>query len=295
MKNETEKQAIQETVNYFSELPELSDLQFHKIADFIQSNVGIKMPEQKKLMVQSRLQSRLKALSLHNFDEYLDLVFSGGGGSDEEIALMINVITTNLTNFFREKQHFDLMEEKILPDLISNGHRKIELWSAGCSSGEEPYTLSVVMSEFMRKNLGKISDFSVLATDISSRVLDKAQNAVYSLDSIAGLSYDLKKRYFLKSRNEEALLVRVKPELRQKVSFQRLNFMDLTYPVQEAMHIIFCRNVLIYFEKQTQEAVIRKLIEHLVPGGYLILGHSETVFGMNLPLKTIGPTTFKKI
>lgn len=294
-KNDAEERTSSQTINFFAETPELSESQFHKIADFIQTNVGIKMPEQKKLMVQSRLQSRLKALNLHNFDDYVDMVFAGGEKSDEEIALMINVITTNLTNFFREKQHFDLMDSKILPDLISNGHKEIELWSAGCSSGEEPYTLSIVMSEFMRKNPGKITNFEVLATDISSRVLDKAQNAVYPMESVANLSYELKKRYFLKSKNDEKPLVRLKPEIRQKVHFQRMNFMDSSYPVQKVKHIIFCRNVLIYFEKQTQEDVIRKLVSHLVPGGYLFLGHSETIFGMDLPLKTVGPTIFKKV
>lgn len=283
------------TIQYIKSAPELSDSQFNKIADFIQTNVGIKMPEQKKVMVQSRLQARLKALNFDNFDDYTNYVFKGGPESDEEIALMINVITTNLTNFFREKQHLDFLSEKALPDLINSGHSNIELWSAGCSSGEEPYTLSIVMSEFIRQNPGKISDFSVLATDISSRVLDKAMNAVYTMDSINSLPIELKRSYFLKSKNKEDALVRIKPELRNKVSFQRLNFMDSSYPVPKSKHVIFCRNVLIYFDKPTQEAVIRKLVNHLVPGGYLFLGHSETIFGMDLPLKTVGPTSFKKI
>lgn len=294
-KNESAERTLEQAINYFSETPELSQSQFEKIAEFIQTNVGIKMPAQKKLMVQSRLQSRLKALSLKNFDDYVDLVFAGGEKSEEEIALMINVITTNLTNFFREKQHFDFMTEKALPALIQDGHKNIEIWSAGCSTGEEPYTLSIVMGEFMRKNPGKLADFSVLATDISSRVLEKAQNAVYPLESVGELPYELKKRYFLKSKNPNNPAVRLKPEIRQKVSFQRLNFMDSSYPVSSEKQIIFCRNVLIYFEKQTQEEVIRKLIRHLVPGGYLFLGHSETIFGMDLPLKTVGSTTFQKI
>jgi len=294
-KDESPERSLEQAINYFSETPELSQEQFEKIAEFIQTNVGIKMPAQKKLMVQSRLQSRLKALSLKNFDDYVDLVFAGGEKSEEEIALMINVITTNLTNFFREKQHFDFMTEKALPSLIQNGHKNIEIWSAGCSTGEEPYTLSIVMSEFMKKNPGKIADFSVLATDISSRVLDKAQNAVYPIESVSELPYELKKRYFLKSRNPDNQAVRLKPEIRQKVSFKRLNFMDASYPVSGEKQIIFCRNVLIYFEKQTQEDVIRKLIKHLAPGGYLFLGHSETIFGMELPLKTVGSTTFQKI
>ncbi|MCR5124071.1 MAG: chemotaxis protein CheR [Treponema sp.] len=278
------------------QITELTDEQFHKIADFIQTNVGIKMPDQKKIMVQSRLQARLKALNIDNFDEYMKYAFSGGAASDEEIALMIDVITTNLTSFFRENQHFVAMQERILPDFAKRGCGKIELWSAACSSGQEPYTLSIVMSEFIRTHQnGPINDFSILATDISSRVLDRAVNAVYSMDDVEDLEFDLKKRYFLKSKNAEERKVRIKPELRRKVQFERLNFMDNSYPIQSMKHIIFCRNALIYFDKPTQEAVIRKLIEWLVPGGYLFLGHSETIFGLNLPLETVGPTIFQKV
>ena len=141
------------------------------------------------------------------------------------------------------------------------------------------------MSEFIRTHQnGPINDFSILATDISSRVLDRAVNAVYSMDDVEDLEFDLKKRYFLKSKNAEERKVRIKPELRRKVQFERLNFMDNSYPIQSMKHII-----------PTQEAVIRKLIEWLVPGGYLFLGHSETIFGLNLPLETVGPTIFQKV
>lgn len=273
---------------------ELTDEQFHKIADFIQTNVGIKMPDQKKIMVQSRLQARLKALNIDSFDEYINFAFSVESKSDEEIALMIDVITTNLTSFFRENPHFEYMKSNVLPEFVKNGWTNVEIWSAACSSGQEPYTLSMVMQEFMRSNKNQIADYSILATDISSRVLEKAENAVYTMDDIESLSFDLKKKYFLKAKKQDDIRVRVKPEVRKKVHFDRLNFMDSSYPIKTKKHIIFCRNALIYFDKETQEAVIRKLIEHLVPNGYLFLGHSETIFGMNLPLKTVGPTIFKK-
>ncbi len=291
-------QTLAQQTAFLNSPSELTDIQFNKIANFIQTNVGIKMPAQKKIMVQSRLQARLKALQISNFDDYIQYVFAGGEQSDEEIALMINVITTNLTNFFRENQHFEIVSQRALPDLIDKGIKNIGLWSAGCSTGEEPYTLSIVMSEFIRKHPGKIIDFSVLATDISSRVLDKAQLAVYPFNSVENISYELKKRYFLKSKatnDSQDATVRLKPEIRQKVKFERLNFMDSSYPIREKKHIIFCRNVLIYFDKPTQEAVIKKLTDHLIPGGYLFLGHSETIFGMDLPLKSIGPTSFIKI
>ncbi len=274
---------------------ELTNEQFQRIANFIQKNVGIKMPDQKKIMVQSRLYARLKELKMNNFEDYIDYVFQKNSQGEEEIALMINVITTNLTSFFRESNHFDFMTNVALPE-IAKEFPVVEIWSAACSSGEEPYTISVVMQEFMRSHPNVIRDFSVLATDISSRMLDKAINAVYPMESVENISYDLKKRYFLKSKKQENPLVRVNPYTRGKVKFDRLNFMDDDYSiVSTSKNIIFCRNCLIYFDKATQESVIRKLIKHLVPGGYLFLGHSETIFGMDLPLKTVGPTIFKKI
>lgn len=272
----------------------LTDSQFHKLSSFIHKNVGIKMPDEKRLMVQSRLTSRLKSLKMDNFDDYLKLAFSNTPEGNEEIALMINAVTTNLTNFFRENAHFEYLTNVVLPELVKKNEKKIELWSAGCSSGQEPYTLSIVMQEFMRKNPGKIKDYSILATDISSKVLDKALDAVYPMSEVESLSYDLKKRYFLKSKDLKNPCVRLKPQIREKVVFERLNFMDSVYPKTTQKNAIFCRNVLIYFDKATQESVIRKLLQHLVPGGYLFLGHSETIFGMELPLKTVGPTIFKK-
>lgn len=281
-------------IGFFSPA-ELTDSQFHRISEFIQKNVGIKMPEEKRLMVQSRLTGRLKSLKMSNFDDYLNFAFSGTLEGSEEIALMINAITTNLTNFFRENVHFEYLTGTVLPELAQKNIKKVELWSAGCSTGQEPYTLSIVMQEFMRKNPGKIDDYSVYATDISSRVLDKAIDAVYPMSEVESLSLELKKRYFLKSKDTVNPSVRLKPEIRQKVSFDRLNFMAPSYPRTTEKNVIFCRNVLIYFDKPTQESVIRKLLEHLMPGGYLFLGHSETIFGMDLPLKTVGPTIFKKI
>lgn len=281
-------------IDFFSP-PELSDSQFQHLSEFIHTNVGIKMPAEKRLMVQSRLANRLKVLGMNNYDDYLKFTFSNTAQGSEEIALMINAITTNLTVFFRENSHFEYLSNVVLPELAQQNLKKVELWSAGCSSGQEPYTLSIVMQEFIRENQNSINDYSILATDISSKVLDKAIDAVYPMNEVENLSYDIKKRYFLKSKNQENPTVRVKPETRQKVNFARLNFMDSSYPKTTQKNVIFCRNVLIYFDKKTQESVVRKLLEHLAPGGYLFLGHSETIFGMDLPLKTVGPTIFKKI
>ncbi|MCR5289567.1 MAG: chemotaxis protein CheR [Treponema sp.] len=271
----------------------MSDVEFKTISSYIEKKVGIKMPEEKKLMIQSRLTSRLKALRMSSFKEYIDYVFSSD--SNDEIVTMIDVLTTNLTHFFREKEHFNVLVKTVLPSLVHAGVTVPQLWSAGCSTGEEPYTLSMVMNKYMRKRPGKIENYDILATDISTRVLSRASNAVYPLESVENLPYEIKKLYFLKSKaHVDNPSVRVKQDIRAKVKFQRINFMDPSYNVG-MKDIIFCRNVLIYFEKKIQEEVIRKLLRNLNKGGFLFLGHSETIFGMDLPVETIAPTVFRKV
>ncbi len=274
---------------------ELSYKDFKKIASYIEKNVGIKMPDVKKTMVQARISQRLRALNIPTYDEYIKYAFGKGVPNEDELVLMIDAVTTNLTEFFRESAHFDYMMSSALPFLAQQGKRFVKLWSAGCSTGEEPYTLSIVMQEFMRKNHGVFDGYSVLATDISTKVLNQAAGAVYSIDSLKNMSLEMKRNYFLRSKNREESKVRVKPEVRNHVSFARLNFMDSDFGFRDVIQIIFCRNVLIYFDKPTQEAVIRKFLDFLEPGGFLFLGHSETIFGMNLPLKNVSPTVFQRV
>lgn len=272
---------------------EMTESEYTTIASYIEKNVGIRLSEGKRVMMQSRLMARLRALNMHSFAEYIDFVFSKDS-SGQELIFMTNALTTNKTDFFREADHFDTMNNIVLPDLIAKGRRHINIWSSASSSGEEPYTLAIVMSEYKRTHQKSFGDYSILGTDISTEVLDKAVNAVYTDDVVAAIPLEMKKRYFLKSKDPEQRIVRVKPELRSRCSFQRLNLMDDVWDVPSQFEIIFCRNVLIYFDKPTQERIIRHLLEHLIPGGYLFLGHSETVFSMNLPLRTIGPTAYRK-
>lgn len=271
---------------------ELSDKEFQTIARYIESTVGIKMPDTKRIMMQSRLMRRLRVLKMNSFSEYIDYVFNSK--NSDELVLMIDVLTTNKTEFFRENEHFEYLTNKILPEFAETKNT-IKIWSAGCSSGEEPYTISMVISEFMKSNPGKIVNFKVTGTDISTNVLDKAYNAVYDLDLVEQLPMHLKKSYFLKCTNREMNCARIKPELRKHVSFKRLNFMDADFRMPEVYDIIFCRNVLIYFDKATQEKVIMKFMKYLQPEGYLFLGHSETIFSMDLPLRTCIPTVYKKV
>lgn len=277
-----------------SQTKTLSQSEFRTISEYIQQNVGIQMPESKKIMVQSRLMHRLRALKLNNYSEYIDYVFNKDK-SGNELTIMIDSLTTNKTEFFREADHFSFMTNSVLPEMISKGHKSLKLWSAGCSSGEEPYTLSIVLKEYMRNHPGTLSGFNLLATDISTKVLDQAVNGIYDAEETDGMNFEMKKRYFLKSKNPEERIVRVKPEIRSCVTFRQLNFMDSSYPISDIFNIIFCRNVLIYFDKPTQENIISKFLRHLEIGGYLFLGHSETIFGMDLPLETVAPTVYKKV
>ena len=282
------------TVNFAPKT--LSEAEFKRIATYIESHVGIKMPPEKRLMMQSRLSARLKALNLDSYQAYIDYVFSESAGpNNDEIIMMIDAMTTNLTEFFREPQHFDFMKSTVLPEFVQQGRNSVKLWSAGCSTGQEPYTLSMVMRDFIDTHHSQLRNYSILATDISTKVLDKASNAVYPLDATKGIPIDILRKHFLKGKNPEKPMVRIKPEIRNRVNFMRLNFMDDDYGFRDNLQIIFCRNVLIYFDKQNQEKVIRKFASYLESGGYLFLGHSETIFGMDLPFKTVAPTVFQKI
>jgi len=275
-------------VSIFSK--ELNDQEFNKLSSFIYSNYGIKMPYAKKNMLQARLQTRLRETKMESFKEYCDYVFSNS--SDSEIVHMIDVVSTNKTDFFREPAHFEFMSSVILPELSAKND-SINIWSSACSSGEEAYTIAITMEEFKAEN--RNLNYSILGTDISSRVLQKAFDGVYSEERVAALPINLKKKYLLKSKQRENPLVKVVKELRQKTHYQRLNLMDNIYTVQKDFDIIFCRNVLIYFDRETQENVINKLCNHLKPTGYFFLGHSESITGINVPLKQIKPTIYQMV
>ncbi|MCC5927711.1 MAG: chemotaxis protein CheR [Cyclobacteriaceae bacterium] len=268
----------------------LTSAEFSYFSRLIQSQFGIKMPEVKITMLQSRLQRRLRALQLPSFTKYIEYLESDTGKT--ELVNFIDVVSTNKTDFFREPVHFEYLTGNILPELSEN-QSSLKIWSAGCSTGEEPYTLSIVLEEFISNN--HPLDYSIFATDISSTVLQKAQDAIYDCNRVINLPLDIKKKYFLKSKNPDLKKVRVQSKLRGKVSFDRLNFMDGTYEVPFGFNVIFCRNVLIYFDRPTQEAVINKLCDHLRPDGYFFLGHSESIARMDVPLKPLKPTIYRRI
>jgi chemotaxis protein methyltransferase CheR len=272
------------------EAPELSQKSFGELARFITSELGIKMPESKLTMVESRLLSRVRELGMQSVNQYAEYFIAAPNGNERE--RFVDAITTNKTDFFREPAHFHYLRETVLPELAGLG-AGFKAWSAGCSSGEEPYTLAMVLAEYARTQRG--FDFAILATDVSSKVLRRARTAIYRQALIAPVPAEYRGRYLLSSRSGEERLVRIVPALRSKVSFHHLNFMDEEYGIRERFDAIFFRNVMIYFDKQTQEAVINKLCRNLVPGGYLFVGHSESLAGMRIPVSPVGTSIYRKV
>jgi chemotaxis protein methyltransferase CheR len=274
----------------------MSEKEFRRFSDFVQNEVGIKMPPSKKTMLEARLQKRLRVLKIKTFQEYCDFVFNQNG-LDSEIVHFIDAVTTNKTDFFREPNHFDYLTSAALPTLIrtygAGTKRKMTIWSAGCSTGEEPYTLTMVVSDFFERHGLSTSYLEIIATDISTRVLEKARNAIYEFEKIEPVPPVMKKKYLLRSKDKTKNLVRIVPELRALVKFRRLNFMEGDFGFRETMDVIFCRNVVIYFDKQTQERLLNRFTKYLIPGGYLFMGHSETLNGLNVPFVQVAPTIYR--
>jgi len=272
----------------------LSDREFNRFSDFIYEICGIKLTPIKKTMLSSRLQKRLRHLNLDSFSAYLDYVLSPEGQA-AELTQMIDVVSTNKTDFFREPKHFDVMTSLVLPDFVQrmthSQHKTLWVWSAGCSSGEEPYTLAMVLDEFFARYPGL--DYSIFATDVCTKVLARAQEAVYANEVVAPVSPILRNKYLMKGRGAQAGFHRVVPELRRKVIFQRLNFMDRDFGIDQQMDIIFCRNVIIYFDRKTQCALFGKFYRQLSPRGYLFTGHSETLEGIGDQMERVAAAVFR--
>ncbi|UII31841.1 chemotaxis protein CheR [Fulvivirga ulvae] len=277
---------------YSSGFIKMDDLSFEKLSTFITRQYGIKLPPVKKSMLESRLNKKVKSLGYDSYEPFLTYLF-GKEGKVRELPHIVDLITTNKTDFFRESVHFDHLTKKFLPDyMCSSKHKPLKVWSAACSSGEEPYTILITLEEF-RKTNGPFA-YSILASDISTRTLQAAYEGIYSSDRISMLPDHVKRSYFLKSRDPENPLVRIKPEYRKKITYKRINLIhDFGIPDPINFDVIFCRNVLIYFDKVTQEKVINQLAKHLRPGGLLFLGHSESTMGMKVPFKQVNPTIYR--
>ena len=287
----------QESSHATPQLCSMRNREFDQFSALIYDEVGIKMPPAKKTMLEARLQKRLKALGMHSFQEYSDFIFSQAG-REQEIIHLIDVVTTNKTDFFREPQHFDFLVREAIPamrQIRGAGESPLNpfrIWSAGCSTGEEPYTMAMVLSDYAAANHG--FKFSILASDICTKVLQTATAGVYGEDRTDTISLSMKKKYLLRSKDHSKGLVRISPDLRATVTFKRVNFMEDQLGISEKQDVIFCRNVVIYYDKPTQSALMNKFHRQLVPGGYLFIGHSETLNGLGVPFTQVSNTVYRK-
>lgn len=256
----------------------------------ITSVTGIQMPESKQSMIEGRMRRRITTLGIRNFDDYLDLVFAKNG-KDQELPFIVDLMSTNKTDFFREPAHFDLLMNKVLP-----GHpraRAFKLWSAASSSGEEAYTSAMVLSEFQRRH----SDFvyAILGTDIADSVLKKARLGIYSEEILSEVPDALRERYVIPGRDKKGRACgRITAQLRQRIRFESMNLVLGNYPVDSDIDVALLRNVLIYFDDATQQKVVSEITDHIRIGGYLFVGHSETMVVSDPRLKQVAFAVFKK-
>jgi len=288
----TQPKAVSQLQNEGSSL---SERELQRVAEFIGNEVGIQLPASKHTLVEGRLRKRLRQLGFNGFEDYLDHVLDSPEGKHERLHL-IDAITTNKTDFFRESEHFRYLVDKALPKIEKNrqrdGRREISLWSAGCSSGEEAYTLSIVLNEVAERHSGL--RFNILATDISKSCLDTARRAVYPERRIDSVPMELRKKYFLRSSDSAEELVQMGPELRSPIQFGSLNLIANSFGLSQKMDVIFCRNVMIYFNNQIREQLVRRFEQQLVPGGYLFVGHSESLNGFEMGLDQVAPMVYYK-
>ena len=271
----------------------LSPQAYKFIARLVYEHSRIRLGPDKQALVSGRLGKRLRQMGFGSFDEYCDLLQSAAGG--EEIGPLVDLISTNHTHFFREAAHLGFLRDHILPEwlpLLSGGREALRFWSAACSSGEEPYSVGIVLAEFARAH----SDFPwhIEASDISTRILKRASAGVYAEDRVQMPRSEWLPRYFQKGTGEHGGLYRVKDCLRNNVTFHHMNLLQAHYPVAPAQHVIFCRNVMIYFDPPTQQELVGKLVSQLASGGYLVVGHSESLAGVKHTLKSVQPGIYRR-
>jgi len=274
----------------------LTEKEYDQLAQLIYQKTGINLGDQKRELIKARLMKRLRALGLKSFHQYFEYVVNEKKGI--ELVEMIDAISTNVTSFFREKQHFDFLTSVALPDLLNRKKRgrdrRLRAWCSACSTGEEPYTIMLTLLSA----LGSLDgwDFKLLATDISTKVLNIAQNGVYNLPRVQGIPALMLEKYFDQHSEGKEKYYAIKPEVKQQIVFRRLNLMMESFPFQGKFDFIFCRNVMIYFDRPTQHALVERMCRYLHDDGYLFIGHSESLAGFNrVNLKTLAPATFQKI
>ncbi len=277
----------------------LSNVNFARLSAQLTARTGIKLTATKRLRIARGLRQRANALDIDDIDAYCRLFFEGGAPAGE-LEAIIHLATTNKTDFFRERLHFDILERVLLPALLGarapGREARLKVWSAATSNGAEAYSVAMILAEALAKvtACGHCFSFAVLGTDISAEMIEAASRAIYPYPSIAPVPPPLRARYFMQTSTDTAPpMVRVVPQLRRRVCFRQLNLINKTYPIDRDVDVIFLRNVLIYFDQPIQLAVVRRLTGHLRSGGYLILGHTEAAIGSALGFKQLAAGVFR--
>jgi chemotaxis protein methyltransferase CheR len=267
---------------------------YRTLTDLVYEHSRIRLGPDKQTLLANRLRKRLRTLELKSYEDYCELLQSPNGA--EEVDELVDLISTNHTRFYREPEHFSVLTRSVLPILAPQllaARSPLRLWSAASSSGEEPYTMAIVVAEYLRAYPGL--DWQIFATDISRRVLAEAQQAIYPMDAVKPVPPALLKRYFQKGVGARAGVCRVKPELRKFLHFERVNLFQTEYPVPPNQQVIFCRNVMIYFDLPSRAIAVQRLARHLCPGGYLVVGHSESLLGIHHGLHPVQQGVYQKI
>lgn len=267
----------------------LGDTEFRFLSEFVRRHCGITMGEHKRQLLQGRLQRRLRALGLGSFEEYCRLLREEPENELDEFA---SAVSTNVTAFFRESHHFDFLAARLPEWLAQRPEGRVRIWSAGCSSGEEPYSLAMVLAEALEKQRGPV-DALILATDLSPAALDAARRGVYPAQRLDGVSPERRRRWFQRGSGAHTGKVRVHPRLQELVRVQRLNLLG-DWPMRGRFDAILCRNVMIYFDTPTKQRLFERFDTALLPQGKLLLGHSESMHGLSDRFALIGRTIYEK-
>ena len=268
---------------------DITEKEFIQLTDFIKSRYGINLAHKKTLVV-GRLQNYLIQNNFNSFSDYYNYVITEKTG--DAVATLVNILSTNHTFFMREAEHFEYFKDKVLPQFAASesARKDLRIWSAGCSTGEEPYTLAMILANYFGAEKA-IWDTKVLATDISTKVLDVALKGVYQNEGLVKLSEQWKRSFFTKANEESSKVV---DKIRNEVIYRRFNLMDGVFPFKKKFHVIFCRNVMIYFDEKTKIDLINKFYEHTEYGGYLFIGHSESINREESKYKYLLPAVYKK-
>jgi chemotaxis protein methyltransferase CheR len=274
-------------------IQDLTQEEYGLFRDLVYAQSGINLGDKKMQLVRARLGKRLRNLKMHGYREYYEFVKADKSG--RELTELIDAISTNTTHLFRENQHFQFLEATVKGWMQGSGGQRrssLRIWSAGCSSGEEPYSIVMTMDNLVRQFPGL--QYKILATDISTRMLERASQGIFSPDRLASVPSEFKQRYFQKIKEDGEPMMQINPDLRKQITFSRLNLMDERYPFRNGFDVIFCRNVMIYFDRPTQEALVGKYTGALLTGGYLLIGHSESLNNIKHSLTYVMPTVYRK-